>query len=243
MPIDGEDNHAAAKVSDGHEWHELLGNARDGFHAAENNERHGDGDHERDSPIGNAREARLDDAGDSRRLHRGARADGGDNGEGGKRYGAELGPPGHAAIGAFKRALPCVHRAAEHFALVIFHAVFDRREYLAVFGRDAEYAGEPHPEHGARAASDNRGGNADDRSRADGARERRDERAKLAYVAFGVFVFGEGQFDGCRQLALNEPCANGQEDMRAQEQANHRRAPYDSIDLSESINYCIHEDA
>ena len=41
------------------------------------------------------------------------------------------------------------------------------------------------------------------------------KRAKLTYVAFGVFVFSEGHFDGCRQLALDEPCTNGQEDMRA----------------------------
>ena len=31
--------------------------------------------------------------------------------------------------------------------------------------------------------------------------------------------------------------------MRAQEQANHRRTPYNRIDLIECINYCIHEDA
>ena len=215
MPVDSENNHAAAEICYGHERHELLGNARDGFHAAKNNERHGDGNHECDSPIGNARKARLDDAGNGGRLHCGARADGGDNGEGGKRNRSKLGPPGHAAVGALERTLPCVHRATEHFALVVFHAVFDRREYLAVFGGDAEYAGEPHPEDGARAAGDNGGRDADDGSRADGAGESRDKRAKLTYVAFGVFVFSEGHFDGCRQLALDEPCTNRQEDMRA----------------------------
>ena len=61
-----------------------------------------------------------------------------------------------------ERALPDVHGAAEHGAVVVAHAVLHGRVHLGVLRGDAEHAGDPHPEHRARAAREDGRGHAHD---------------------------------------------------------------------------------
>ena len=116
---------------------------------------------------------------------------------------------------------------------MVFDAILHRGVDLGILGGDAEHAREPHPEHGARAARDDRGGHADDRAGADGARQGGDQGAELAHVAFAALVFDDGHLDGLRQLALNETRTNSQKDVGAQQQCDHERTPNDGIDLVE----------
>ena len=154
-----------------------------------------------------------------------------DDGEQGEQNRAGLCPFGRRAVRALEGALPGVHGAADHLALVVLHAVADRGVDLGVLRRDAEDAGEPHPEDSTGAARDDRGGNADDGASANRASKRSHESAELRDIALGVFVFLHRHLDGCRQLALDEPESDGEENVRSQKQANHYRAPDERIHL------------
>ena len=49
-------------------------------------------------------------------------------------------------------------------------------------------------------------------------------------VGVGGVVLGDGQLDAGADLALDEPGADGHEDVRAKQQQNHDRAPHEAID-------------
>ena len=85
----------------------------------------------------------------------------------GQKPGAEQRPPGRVAVLVSEAALPRVHSAAEHVAVVILHAVLNGSEGLGVLRGDAEHAGDPHPEHRARTTRDDGGAHADDVAGAD----------------------------------------------------------------------------
>ena len=80
---------------------------------------------------------------------------------------------------------------------------------------------------------------AHDRAGAHGRGERGGKRPELGDVAFSAFVFGNRKLDGRAQLPLDEAGAHGQEDMRAEQEHDHDRAPHSRIDLGEYI-YKIH---
>ncbi len=204
VPVHANDGNAAPGIGDSHEGHELLAHAADDLHAAEDDDAHQDDDGEADSPRGNAREVRGDDARHGTRLYGRADAEACHGGEQREEHRADFRPRGGGAVGLFEGAQPSVHRAAEHLALVVFHAVFDRCVGFGVLGGDAEDAGEPHPQNGARAARHDGRGHADDVARADGGRKRRAQRAELRNVAFGIGVFGHRELNRLEELALDE---------------------------------------
>ena len=139
-----------------------------------------------DAPGRHAGQIRGDDLGHGGGLHGRADAEGRDGREQGKSPGAEQRPPGRVAVLVSEAALPRVHGAAEHVAVVILHAVLNGSEGLGVLRGDAEHAGDPHPEHRARAARDDGRAHADDVAGADSGGKSRAQGAELADVAGGV---------------------------------------------------------
>ena len=116
---------------------------------------------------------------------------------------------------------------------MVFDAVAHGDVDLGVLGRDAKDAGQPHPEDGARAAGDDRRGNAYDGARSDGAGEGRDQGAKLTDVAFGPLILHDRHLDGLPEPALREPEAAGEKHVRAEKQGNHHWPPHGTVYLVE----------
>ena len=231
LVVDHEDDDAAERIGNRHEGHEFLANVGDGLDAAKDNDGNEDRDYDGEHPLGNDGEIAADDARHRRGLDGGAGSQSCDYGEQGEQHRAGFCPFGGRAVGAFEGAFPSVHGAADHLALVVFHTVANRGVDLGVLRSDAEHAGEPHPEDGTGSARDDRGGNADDRAGADRAGERGHERAELRDIALGVIVILYRHLDCRRQLALDEPESDGEENVRSQKQANHYRAPDERIHL------------
>jgi hypothetical protein len=131
----------------------------------------------------------------------------------------------HAQPLLFQSALEHVHGAAQHGAVRRAHPVLDRQQRLGIFCGNAEHARKPHPEHRPGPAQGDGGCNANDIASADGGGQGSGESAELADVAFGRVVPGYGQSQGGWQIALDEPQAEGQEQMRPEEQNQQRRPP------------------
>lgn len=134
-------------------------------------------------------------------------------------------------------ALERVHRAAEHLARVVFHAILHADKHLGILGGDAQDAGDPHPENGARAAEQKARAHTDDVARADGGSQRCRKRAELGDVAIGVgrVVLSDRQLDASAKLALDEPGANRHEDVRAQQKQNHDGTPHEAVDGVDNV--------
>ena len=223
-----QDHDAPAGVGNCHDGNELLAHVRDGLHAAEDDDAHQHDDGDANRPVGDAGNRGRDDAGHGRRLHRRARADGGDDSERGERDAAELRPPGTRAVFAREGAFPHVHGTAEHVARMVAHAVAHRGVDFHILRGHAEHARDPHPEDGARAACQDCRGNTDDRPRADGRGKRRRKRAEVGDIALALRrAAAPRHAKRLGQLALNEARANGEEDMGAEQERDHRRPPHD----------------
>ena len=143
-------------------------------------------------------------------------------------------------MGGAMYALERVHRAAHHAAVCGLHAVLDRDQALRVLGRDAEHAGQPAPQHRARAAEIDGRAHADDVARADGGRERGRQRLKLADVARGVRVLRHRQPDAGERLFLDKSGAQRHENMCAAQQDEHRCAPYPVFERGDKARESLH---
>ena len=231
LTVQANNDDAAHHVEDGHDGNELLAHAGNRLDAAQNDNGHKRHDHDADEPLRNGRavdERRVVQCiGERVRLGRSANAERGQRREQGKQHSK------HAAeLLVLEAALERIHRAAEHLAGVVFHAVLHADEDLGVLGGDTQNTGDPHPEDGARAAEQKARAHADDVARTDGGSERRGERAELGDVAVGVgrIVLGDRQLDAGAKLALDEASANRHEDVRAKQQQNHDGAPHEAVD-------------
>ncbi len=151
-----------------------------------------------------------------------ADAEGGDGRERGEEDGQPLG---------VEAALEGEHRAAEHTAVFRLDAVFDGQQPFRIFGGHTEDAGDPAPEHRAGAAEGHGRGHAHDVAGADGGRQGGGQGAELADVAVRLAVLGQGQPDGFADFQLRKTQADGHEYVGAQEQNDHRPAPYGRGDL------------
>ena len=107
-----------------------------------------------------------------------------------------------------KPALQRIHGAAQHAPVLCFHAVFHGNQRLGILGGDAQHAGQPAPQHGARPAQRHRCAHAHNIARADGGRQRRGKRAELADIAVRPFVLRHGKADAQKRFALNKACAH-----------------------------------
>ena len=124
--------------------------------------------------------------------------------------------------------------------LGVLDPVLHREHRLGVLGGDAEDAGQPHPQHGARAARRHRGGHADDVAGADGGGQRGRERAELADVALALLLARERERIAVRQVALDEAQPDGQEEVRAEQQDEERRSPHEVTGSREERFEALH---
>ena len=113
-------------------------------------------------------------------------------------------------------ALQCVHRAALHAAVLGLHAVLDCDQAFRILGGDAEYAGQPAPEHSARAAEEYRRTHADNIARADGGSQRGRQRLKLTDIARRIRIFLNRQPDAGKGLALDKAGAHRHKQVGAE---------------------------
>ena len=131
------------------------------------------------------------------------------------------------------QAIPTLTHAFEHLPAMVLDTVLDGRVDLGVLGRDSEDAREPHPEDSTGTAGNDSGCDTNDRSGAYGAGKGRDQRTKLRDVTFAFVIPLHGELDGERQLALYEPRANREKDMRPEEEAYHGGTPDEGVYLIE----------
>jgi hypothetical protein len=103
-----------------------------------------------------------------------------------------------------------------------------------VFSRHAEYAGNPKPEHRARATQRNGGGHAGDVAHADGESESRGHGLKRAHIARARAALGDFAEDLAQRetetAKLHRTGDDGQQKARAHEQHNHGPAPNVTVD-------------
>src|SRR6058998_1416020 len=114
---------------------------------------------------------------------------------------------------------------------------------LSVLGRDAEDARQPHPEDGARTARGHRRRDADDVAGADGRGERGGERAEVAHVAFALGRARKGEPDRRAEVALDDAQADGQVEVRADEEDEERPAPHQVAERVEDLLDGLHQPA
>ena len=123
-------------------------------------------------------------------------------------------------------------------AVLVDAAEFHGKQTLGVFGRHAEQGGNPHPEHGARAASDDCGRHADDVAGADGRGKSGAQSAERRYLAGRVLAFLVFQHvaQGARQLAeLQAAQAHGQKNAAEQDEHHQGHAPDEAVDGIEHV--------
>ena len=123
-------------------------------------------------------------------------------------------------------------------AILVDAAELHREQALGVFGRHAEQGGNPHPEHGARAAGDDCGRHADDVAGADGRGKRGAQSAERRHFAGRVLAFLVFQHvaQGARQLAeLQTAQAHGQKNAAEQDEHHQGHAPDEAIDGIEHV--------
>ena len=123
-----------------------------------------------------------------------------------------------------------------------FTRYFTAAKRLGVLRGDAEHAGEPHPQHGARAAGQNGRAHAHDVARADGGRQGRASARRTGPRrpgASGSFVTDSLMAVGI--LRWMNPRAKRQEQMRSQQQHDHRRPPHEGVDVVDHLDN-VHAD-
>ena len=234
----GDNDHECADDVDGrHAGDELFGDLTDALDAAEEHERHENGDHnagdeadDRVKLLGVLMECDRDgvdggsdgvDLGDVADAERGERAEHGEDDAQPLPLGAET-------------VLDVVHRAAAPVALFVALTVLDREGDLGELGDHAEESGDPHPEHRARAAENDRAGDAGDVARADRGRQCRGDRLHrrdLALARFGLLEdLADGVLPPVADLGeLNEADAEAQVNARADQQCQHDGSPYKAV--------------
>ena len=149
------DDKRADDVNDGHAGHELFRDLTDALDAAEQHQRHEDGDTDAGDQADEHLLIRrvlverngdgLDRVGNGMDLRNVADAECRDRAEDGE-HGAEPLPLGAKAV------FDVVHGSAAPVALFVALAVFDGERDLGELGHHAEKRRHPHPEHGAGAA-------------------------------------------------------------------------------------------
>ena len=115
---------------------------------------------------------------------------------------------------------------------MVLHAVLHANEDFGVLGGNAQDAGDPHPEDGARTTEQQARAHAHDVAGADGGGKGGGQGAELGDVAVSVgrVVLGDRKADARADLALDEARANGHEHVREQKQHDHDGAPHETVD-------------
>ena len=135
-------------------------------------------------------------------------------------------------------ALDVIERAAENMAVLVDGAELDGEQTLGVLGRHSEEGGEPHPEHGARAAGDDSRCHADDVARADGRRKRGAQRAEARHLALRIFALLvlEHVAQRAGQLAELQAAQTHRQKNAAEQDEHHKgHAPHEVIDGGEHV--------
>ena len=151
------------------------------------------------------------------RLHHAADAEGGHGGERGEDHGQPAQASGRARARTSARRPSCPAACVTRY----FTASTASAYLVAMPKTPVSHIQSTAPGPPAR----DRRGHADDVAGADGRGERGRQRAELRDVALALPLAREREADGLRQVALDEAQPDGQEEVRAEEQDEQRRAP------------------
>ena len=230
LTVDADDNQAAHHIEERHNGDKLLAHPGNGLDAAQDDdgdEHHDDRAHKplRDGLAVDERSV-VESVGERVRLRGSADAESGQRREQGEQDSENA-----TKLLVLEAALKRIHRAAEHLAGVVLHAVLHADEDLGVLGGNAQDARNPHPEDGARAAEQKARAHADNVAGADRGSKSRGQRAELSDVAacVGGVVLGDRHLDARAELSLDEAGTDGHEDVREQQQQDHDRTPHEAV--------------
>ena len=216
---------APEHVGDHHERHQQLAGFRDRTHPSQNHDRGQHGHDQPRDPRGHV-EGILHESRHGVGLHRVPDPERGHCGQRGEH---------HPEPALFHAPLQHVHRAAGKTTPGNLHPVFHTEDRLGIFRRNAEDPRQPHPENGPRPARGHCGGDPDDVPCADRRRQCGHERPPVADVTLALGLSLEGEADSPPDVPLDQPETKGEEEMRSDQQDQHRRAPDEAIDVVEKL--------
>ena len=138
-----------------------------------------------------------------------------------------------------------VHRAAAPVALFVALAVLDGQRHLGELRHHAEKRRDPHPEHRARAAEDDRARDARDVARTDGGSKGRGHSLQGCDLAFARLTLlknsADGVFPPVADLGkLDKAYGDAQIYARSHEQHQHHRPPHKAVDGFVDLHKLLH---
>ena len=169
---DGSDN-----IEDHHEGNDLLGHVCDPLKTSQRDKSRQSKHNNARHPHGNA-EDRIHVLGDGVDLGHVSDSKGCDQAERSEENGQDSSQRLAVFITA-ETVLQIIHGSAGPFAALVLFAVEDAQHVFREFGHHTEKGDDPHPEDRTGAAGDDRAGNADDVTRADGSRQGCTKRLEL----------------------------------------------------------------
>ena len=221
---------ATCHVEDGHGGNQDGRNAGNGFDAAQDDDQGQDGQAHAGDHDGNLK-GLIQRGRNGVGLGQVADAEGRQHSEEGEQEAQDL-----AGVLVLEAILHGVHGTAGHFALDVDFPILDGEHAFAELARQAEAGGNPHPDQGAGAAGEHGRRHADDVARADGGRQGRHQGGKRGNIPFAErFRTGftaEHLLQGVRQVApRQEAQLESQEHAGADQQRQHDRPPYETVDV------------
>ncbi len=224
------------QVGQAHEGNQRRGHNADAADTAENHQ----ADHDHGDQAGRPqrhREGGFQRVGHAVDLHHVANAEAGQPAEDGERS-AKPDPL------LAQPVLDGIHRAADVLATVVLLAVVNRQHDLAVLGGHTDQRGAPHPEQRARAAEEDRRGDAGDVAgtyRCGQRRHQRLERADLTggFVALGTTAPHQGEA-GTNAGQRHELEHDHQHQAGAKDQDQHGRAPDEAVNGVDEVVQKFH---
>ncbi len=232
--VEHQNRESAAEIQHRHEGHEHRRDFADARDAAENHDGGDDGQHDAGHLMRDA-EAGVERLGERVRLDHVADAERGQR----RQQREDAAEPRQA-----QALLQRVHRSAAHRPGFVGLAVVHRDDDLAVLGAHAEQARHPEPEERARAADEDRGGDAGDVAHADRRGQRRRDRLERRHGALALAAredLAEHLAQGEAEPAeLDQSGEYRQQHARAHQQHDHRSAPDVPVQRAFEGNQALH---
>ena len=158
--VDKEDRDGSDHIQNHHEGHNLLCHCGNPLQSADYNQAYQDHDHQAGNPAGHT-EYGVHVSGDGVDLGHVTDAEGSHQAEEGEQA-CQDEADGFAAFFGAQAVPQVVHRAAGPLAFGVLAAVEDAQHVFGIVGHHAQEGHDPHPEHGAGAAGQDRAGHAHD---------------------------------------------------------------------------------
>lgn len=129
-----------------------------------------------------------------------------------------------------------IERAAERVAVLIDGAVVDGKHPLGVFGGHSEEGRDHHPEKGAGAARDQRGGDAHNVAGADGGGHGGAERAEAGNFTVAALLVFHHVAQGPPEMPDLQPAEQaGEKDSGGEDQHDERQSPDEVVNFFEYL--------